>query len=82
MTAMIRDIDVRDSLPAIGAPTLVITRLGDRITPPYHGRYLAGHIAGARYFEQSGDHSLRFAGGGDSDALFAEIAGFLNGVPS
>jgi len=82
MTAMIRDIDVRDSLPAISVPTLVISRLGDRITPPYHGRYLAEHIAGARYFEQPGDHSLRFAGGGDSDALFAEIAGFLTGVPS
>ncbi len=37
-------------------------------------------IAGARYFEQPGDHSLRFAGSGDSDALFREIAGFLSGV--
>jgi len=82
MTAMIRDIDVRDSLPAIGVPTLVISRLSDRITPPYHGRYLAEHIAGARYFEQPGDHSLRFAGGGDSDALFGEIADFLTGVLS
>jgi hypothetical protein len=35
---------------------------------------------GARYFEQPGDHSLRFAGSGDSDALFAEIAGFLADV--
>ena len=58
-------------------PTLVIHRLSDRITPPFHGRYLASRIAGARYFEQPGDHSLRFAGGGDSDALFGEIAGFL-----
>jgi hypothetical protein len=39
--------------------------------------YLASRIAGARYFEQSGDHSLRFAGSGDGDALFREIAGFL-----
>jgi pimeloyl-ACP methyl ester carboxylesterase len=44
-------------------------------------RYLAERIAGARYFEQPGDHSPRFAGGGDSDALFGEIAGFLVGVP-
>ncbi len=48
-------------LPAIHVPTLVIQRLNDRITPPFHGRYLAAHIAGARYFEQPGDHSLRFA---------------------
>jgi len=77
MLAMIRDIDVRDALPAVRAPTLVIHRLGDRITPPFHGRYLASRIAGARYFEQPGDHSLRFAGSGDSDTLFREIAGFL-----
>lgn len=80
MTAMIREIDVRAALPAVHAPTLVIHRLGDRITPPFHGRYLAARIAGARYFEQPGDHSLRFAGGGDSDALFGEIAGFLASV--
>ncbi len=75
---MIRDIDVRAVLPAIHVPTLVIQRLGDRITPPCHGRYLASHIAGARYFEQPGDHSLRFAASGDSDTLCAEIAAFLD----
>ena len=80
MLRMIRDIDVRAVLPAIHVPTLVIQRLDDRITPPCHGRYLASHIAGARYFEQPGDHWLRFAADGDSDALCAEIAGFLNGL--
>jgi DNA-binding SARP family transcriptional activator/pimeloyl-ACP methyl ester carboxylesterase len=77
MTRMIRDIDVRALLPAIHVPTLVIQRLDDLITPPCHGRYLASHIAGARYFEQPGDHSLRFAASGDSEALCAEITGFL-----
>jgi DNA-binding SARP family transcriptional activator/pimeloyl-ACP methyl ester carboxylesterase len=77
MSRMIRDIDVRAVLPAIHVPTLVIQRLDDRITPSCHGRYLAEHIAGARYFEQPGDHSLRFAASGDSDALCAEIASFL-----
>ena len=78
MVRMIREIDVRPALPAIHVPTLVIQRLGDRITPPFHGRYLAAQISGARYFEQPGDHSLRFSGSGDSDALCAEIAGFLD----
>src|SRR5215469_15474375 len=77
MLRMIRDIDVRAVLPAIHVPTLVIQRLDDRITPPCHGRYLAAHIEGARYFEQPGDHSLRFAASGNSEALYAEIAGFL-----
>jgi hypothetical protein len=82
MLRMIRDIDVRAILPAIHVPTLVIQRLDDRINPPCHGRYLASHIAGARYFEQPGDHSLRFAASGDSDALCAEIAGFVAGLSS
>jgi hypothetical protein len=67
-------------LPAVHVPTLVIQRLGDRISPPCHGRYLAAHIASARYFEQPGDHSLRFATGEDGDVLHAEIAGFLTSL--
>jgi DNA-binding SARP family transcriptional activator/pimeloyl-ACP methyl ester carboxylesterase len=78
---MIRQIDVREVLPAIHVPTLVIQRLDDRMTPPCHGRYLASHIAGARYFEQPGDHALRFAGSGDSDELVDEIEDFLATAP-
>jgi hypothetical protein len=80
MLRMIRVIDVRAVLPVIHVPTLVIQRLGDRINPPCHGRYLASRIPGARYFEQPGDHSLRFAGSGDIDAIFEEIAAFLSGA--
>ena len=78
---MVREIDVRAVLPAIHVPTLVIQRRSDIMTPPCHGRYLASHIAGARYFEQAGDHALRFAGSGDIDRLFDEIESFLTGVP-
>ena len=77
---MVREIDVRAVLPAIHVPTLVIQRRSDIMTPPCHGRYLASHIAGARYFEQPGDHALRFAGSGDIDGLFDEIEGFLTGA--
>ena len=79
--ATARQIDVRSVLPAIHVPTLVIQRLDDRMTPPCHGHYLASQIAGARYFEQPGDHSLRFAGSGDSNALINEIGDFLTGAP-
>jgi hypothetical protein len=51
------------------------------IQGPCHGRYLASHITGARYIEQPGDHSLRFAGSGDSDALCDEIGDFITDVP-
>ena len=78
---MIREIDVRAVLPAIHVPTLVIQRLHDIMTPPCHGRYLASHISGARYFEQPGDHALRFAGSGDIDRLIDEIEDFLTRAP-
>ncbi len=77
MIRMIREIDVRAVLPAIHVPTLVIQRLGDRINPPFYGRYLAAHIAGARYFEQPGDHVLRVAEPEDLEVMFAEIEDFL-----
>lgn len=80
MLRMIRDIDVRAVLPAVRVPTLVIQRLGDRITSPCHGRYLAAHIAGARYFEQPGDHWLRVGSDEDGDELHAEIADFMAGL--
>ena len=71
---MCRSIDVRDVLPAIRVPALVIQRADDRITPPFHGRYLAAHIHGVRYFEQPGDHLLWL---GDTEAMVAEIERFL-----
>jgi DNA-binding SARP family transcriptional activator/pimeloyl-ACP methyl ester carboxylesterase len=77
---MVREIDVRAVLPTIHVPTLVIQRLDDRMTTPCHGRYLASHIPGARYFEQPGDHSLRFTASGDTDRLLHEIDDFLSAV--
>jgi DNA-binding SARP family transcriptional activator/pimeloyl-ACP methyl ester carboxylesterase len=77
MARMIREIDVRAALPAVHVPTLVIHRSGDRINPPFCGRYIAEHIPGARYFEQPGDHVLRFAEGEELESMFAEIGDFL-----
>ena len=74
MMRMIREIDVREVLPGISVPALVIQRRHDRITPPCHGRYLAAHLPRARYFEQPGDHLLWL---GDTDAMFGQIRAFL-----
>ncbi len=49
------DLDIRDLLPSIRVPTLVIHRREDRATPFEHGRYLAEHIAGAELAELPGD---------------------------
>jgi DNA-binding SARP family transcriptional activator/pimeloyl-ACP methyl ester carboxylesterase len=78
MIRMIRDIDVRSVLPAIQVPTLVIQRSGDLINPPFYGRYLASHIPNARYFEQPGDHVLRYADGNELDEVFQQIEDFVS----
>jgi class 3 adenylate cyclase len=71
-------VDLRQVLPTITAPTLVLHRAGDRWLLPGHGRYLAEHIAGAHYVELPGsDHWWL---GQDSDTLLEEIQEFLTGV--
>jgi class 3 adenylate cyclase len=51
------ELDVRDVLPLVTAPTLVIQNLGDAYVRAGHGRYLAEHIPGARLLERdSADH--------------------------
>ena len=43
--------DVRQALPLIRVPTLILHRRDDRFIPSRHGRYLATHIDGAKYVE-------------------------------
>lgn len=74
------DLDVRDTLPRIQVPTLVMHRSRDNAWDPRHSRYLAEHIAGARYVELEGVDSLPFVG--DSDAIIEEIEEFLTGARS
>jgi class 3 adenylate cyclase len=51
------DLDVRNVLPLIATPTLVVHNRGDQYIRPAHGRYLAEHIPGARLLElDSPDH--------------------------
>jgi len=62
--AMVRNlhrIDVRDVLPAIRVPTLVIQHSGARGFRPDHGRYLARHIPGAKFVELPGVDTLIWA---------------------
>ncbi len=74
------DLDVRETLPRIKVPTLVMHRSGDTAWDPRHSRYLAEHIAGARHVELEGVDSLPFVG--DSDAIVEEIEEFLTGARS
>jgi class 3 adenylate cyclase len=71
------DLDVREALPRIRIPTLVMHRPKERVWDVRHSRYLADNIAGARYVELDGIDSLPFVG--DSDAIVEEIEEFLTG---
>jgi class 3 adenylate cyclase/pimeloyl-ACP methyl ester carboxylesterase len=48
----ILELDVREVLPLVTAPTLVIQNTGDVYIRAGHGRYLAEHIAGAQLLER------------------------------
>jgi class 3 adenylate cyclase len=78
MLQMLYEGDVRDVLPAIRVPTLVIAHTDSPRIPIEHSRYLADHIAGARYVELPGAVNLPWAG--DQDALLGEVQQFLTGV--
>lgn len=72
---MNREIDVRQVLPAIRVPTLVINRGGEAPEIVEGSRYLAEHIQGARHVELPGEDHAIFAG--DPDAFLGEIEAFL-----
>ena len=74
------EFDVRDLLPAIRVPTLVLHRSGDMAVPVEHGRYLGEHIPGAKYVEMTGiDHAPAI---GDPERIIGEIEEFLTGSRS
>jgi class 3 adenylate cyclase len=56
------EIDTRPLLSAIHVPTLVLHRRGDRAVSVENGRWLADHIAGARYVEFDGNDHLPWIG--------------------
>jgi 3-oxoadipate enol-lactonase len=47
--AAIRDMDLRDRLPSIKSPTLVISGAEDPATPPEHGKLIRDSIPGAGF---------------------------------
>jgi class 3 adenylate cyclase len=72
------EIDVRQVLPTIRVPTLVMHRTGDRMLPIEASRYLAANIPGARYVELPGADHFWFSG--DADAVLNEVEEFLTGM--
>jgi class 3 adenylate cyclase len=78
LTKMNAEIDVRQVLPTVRVPTLVVHREGDECLKVEEGRYVAAAIPGARYVELPGRDHLPFVG--DQDAILDEVELFLTGV--
>jgi len=75
--ALYPKVDIREVLPAIQAPTLVLNRRNDLMVSLELARYLADNIPGAKLVELDGTDHLFFTG--DADALLDEVEEFLTG---
>ena len=74
---LIGEFDVRDILPSIRVPTLVLHRRDDSFINLEHSRFMADRIPDARLVElEGGDNMFSI---GDSEALLGEIEEFLTG---
>jgi len=78
LETMERETDIRHVLPAVHVPALVLHRTGDQVYSVEEGRYLAEHIAGARFVELDGVDHLPWYG--DTDAILGEIDRFFGSV--
>jgi pimeloyl-ACP methyl ester carboxylesterase/DNA-binding CsgD family transcriptional regulator len=67
--------DVRDLLPQIGAPTIVVHRADDRAVPLASSRVVAALVPGAELVTLDGDAHLPWHG--DGDQVLAAVAEFL-----
>ena len=76
---MNKEIDIRNVLPVVRVPTLVLHGADDEIVPLEAARYLTGRIPGARLVELPGVGHLAL-GGAAADRIGAETSRFLRDV--
>ena len=70
--------DIRDILPVVRVPALIMNRAGDRDVNVEEARYMAAHIPGARFVELPGDDHVMIVG--ETGPMLDEIEEFLTGV--
>jgi len=70
------DIDVRDVVPSVHVPGLIVHAVGDQICNVGNARWLAEHLPGAKYVELRGDDHVPWF---DPEPTIAEIREFLTG---
>jgi class 3 adenylate cyclase len=75
---MFLDLDVRDVVPSVRVPALVLHRTRDRLVNVRHGRWLAENLPNARIVEFEGDdHPFLYE---NPDEWLGEIQEFLTGA--
>jgi class 3 adenylate cyclase len=78
LSQMFLDLDVRDVVPSVHAPVLVLHRTRDRLVNVRHGRWLAEHMPNARLVEFEGDdHAPWYEG---TEEWLGEVQEFLTGT--
>ena len=73
-----RDADVRELLPRVAVPTLVLHRRGDQAVRIAAGRDIASRISGAKFVELDGDDHWFFAG--DQQPVLEAIKAFVERI--
>ncbi len=77
LTRMNYEIDIRNILPAIRVPTLILHAAGDVTTTVGASGYMAERIPGAKFVELASSDHLPW--GADAEAILEEIEEFLTG---
>ena len=75
---MNQDMDIRDILPTIGVPTLILNRTGDPVAPIEAVRYMASRIPDGRLIEFPGD-THGWSVGPEDDEINSAIQEFVTG---
>ena len=77
LAQMFIDLDVREVVPSVQAPTLILHRIHDRLVNVRHGRWLAEHMPHGQLVEVEGDdHTFWFEG---AEQWLGEVQEFLTG---
>jgi class 3 adenylate cyclase len=78
LAQMFLDLDVRDVVPNVHCPALVLHRTRDRLVNVGNGRWLAEHLPNARLVELDGDDHIPWYEG--AEEWLGEVEEFLTGT--
>jgi class 3 adenylate cyclase len=78
LVRMFFDLDVRDVVPSVRVPTLVLHRARDRLVNVRNGRWLAEHLPNARFVELPGDDHIPWYE--NVERTLGEVEEFLTGA--